>query len=63
MLIDIDECVTDTDDCSHFCFNNIGSYTCDCELGFMLDENQTTCIGMMVFPLNKTNSIHQFHCM
>lgn len=49
--LDIDECTTNTDDCSHDCYNNIGSYTCDCELGFQLDEDKTTCIGMHEIPL------------
>ena len=43
---DIDECVTRTHDCikEASCSNNIGSFSCSCNLGYF--GNGTTCEGM-----------------
>ena len=43
--IDIDECVANTDGCSQVCNNNMGSFTCGCNLGYRLDTDGRTCIG------------------
>lgn len=43
--IDINECVLNTHNCSHTCYNNNGSYTCDCEVGYKLDTDSLSCIG------------------
>ena len=40
---DINECNLGTDTCEHNCYNNYGSYTCDCELGYVLDGDH--CSG------------------
>ncbi len=50
--IDVDECVNLLHGCSctpagceYYCWNNIGSYTCSCSAGFMIDNDGETCIG------------------
>ena len=46
ILPDIDECNDGTDNCPHICTNTIGSFFCGCNDGFLLDIDQTACIGM-----------------
>ena len=43
---DIDECSEDIDNCSQTCTNTDGSFTCGCYIGYLLDTDGTTCIGM-----------------
>ena len=45
MVSDIDECKAETDECSDDCVNNIGSYSCSCDLGYELDSDARTCVG------------------
>lgn len=42
---DVDECVNGMHECSHDCFNNLGSYQCGCPLGFVFVEgsNEHVC--------------------
>lgn len=40
---DVDECLEEP--CSHGCFNNYGSFMCNCEEGFELAADGTSCIG------------------
>ncbi|XP_049313290.1 fibrillin-3 isoform X2 [Bactrocera dorsalis] len=42
---DIDECANGMHECSHECFNNLGSYQCGCPLGFVFVEgsNEHVC--------------------
>ena len=40
---DIDECSTNPCPANSICRNSIGSYTCDCNYGYVWDVN--TCIG------------------
>ena len=42
---DIDECTVETDDCSQICINTVGSFDCDCNTGFVLDSDGSTCNG------------------
>ena len=48
---DVNECELSTDLCHHTCFNTVGSYLCDCNVGYMLNSQGVTCIGkcMIVF--------------
>ena len=41
--LDINEC-NGNHGCHHFCVNIIGSYKCDCFLGYTLDNNNISCI-------------------
>ena len=40
---DVDECKRGTNNCSQLCINTVGSYTCDCILGFQLDSDGRAC--------------------
>ena len=40
---DIDECSTNPCPANSICRNSIGSYTCDCNYGYVCDVN--TCVG------------------
>ncbi|KAG7499158.1 collagen and calcium-binding EGF domain-containing protein 1 isoform X1 [Solea senegalensis] len=42
--LDIDECADkNTTACSQICINSVGSYRCECEKGFFLEEDGKTC--------------------
>lgn len=45
-LLDIDECMMGTHDCSQICSNNEGSFTCGCPAGYLLAADRKTCIGL-----------------
>ena len=44
--LDIDECSDGTHYCSQTCTNTVGSFTCGCNYGYLLDVDGTTCNGM-----------------
>ena len=54
-VIDIDECTDGIHFCAHNCFNTIGSYSCICEIGYLLNEDGRQCDGIFFhrFLLNK----------
>lgn len=37
-------------DCHQECINTNGSFTCECQEGFVLDSNNRTCSGMQISP-------------
>lgn len=39
----MDECAVNNGGCQHECINTLGSYTCACNNGFILHENQRDC--------------------
>ncbi|XP_061589251.1 collagen and calcium-binding EGF domain-containing protein 1 isoform X1 [Cololabis saira] len=42
--LDIDECADkNMSGCSHICINSVGSYRCECEKGFYLEEDGKMC--------------------
>ena len=43
--LDINECTLMTDSCQHECINTVGSYICDCNVGYMLNPNGLYCTG------------------
>ena len=46
-ILDVNECVEDTDNCSQNCNNTIGSYLCYCNDGHTLDSDDLhTCNGI-----------------
>ena len=45
VTIDIDECSMQVDECDHNCNNTLGSYTCSCNDGYLLDRNGLQCNG------------------
>ena len=42
---DIHECNDGTDDCTQTCTNTIGSFTCECYSGYLLNTDGFTCNG------------------
>ena len=50
---------TDIDECEEyeylcrggFCVNFYGGYTCECETGYLYDENARECRGMYAFTM------------
>lgn len=42
---DIDECTKGTDNCTQTCTNTLGSYTCSCGDGYILNTDSITCDG------------------
>ena len=49
-IIDIDECQNDSSNCSQFanCTNTIGSFTCECDIGYTGDAYESSCVGMII---------------
>ena len=44
--LDIDECTDPSlHRCVHSCINNDGGYTCSCDVGYILDEDEYGCDG------------------
>ena len=43
--LDVDECVDQVDECDQNCHNNVGSYSCSCNLGFTLNRDESHCDG------------------
>ena len=45
-LLDINECLSnETNNCSHYCLDSIGSYSCYCYVGYELANDCFTCVG------------------
>ena len=42
---DVDDCGDENGGCSQICINTEGSFTCDCNTGFVLDSDGATCNG------------------
>ena len=45
LFLDDNECEISNGGCDQHCRNKIGSYVCECNKGFHLDENEKTCSG------------------
>ena len=48
ILTDIIECENENGGCDHNCYNEIGSFHCDCKIGYLLDDDGLGCKGMLV---------------
>ncbi len=47
--VDFNECAdASTNDCDQDCTNNLGSYTCSCQDGYILAGDNKDCLGMYV---------------
>ena len=44
VYIDVDECTSSP--CDHTCTNNVGSFECSCNDGYVLDRDERSCNGM-----------------
>ena len=42
---DINECDEGTSGCAQNCHDNVGSFTCSCNAGYFLNNDQRTCGG------------------
>ena len=47
-LLDINECLSNNSGCSHDCINTVGSYDCECPVGYVLLPNNHDCEGWPV---------------
>ena len=47
---DINECNTTNGGCEQICTNAIGSFVCNCTVGYQLDGNELNCTGMLALP-------------
>ena len=45
IYVDVDECADGTNECDQNCHNNDGSYTCSCNAGFTLNNDELFCDG------------------
>ena len=52
--LDFNECTNDAHLCEHHCYNNVGSYTCDCRIGYRLDDNGYDCHGKTLHMTTQT---------
>ena len=41
----MNECNSSNGGCVQMCINTVGSFTCQCLPGYMMDENGRSCIG------------------
>ena len=55
---DINECATNNGQCSQICTNSIGSFTCSCESGYLLNADNLTCTGKHPSELFLINYYH-----
>ena len=59
LLLDFNECANETDNnCTQVCQNKMGSYSCDCNIGYTLDSDGYTCNGKSTIYI----SSHKFLC-
>ena len=42
---DIGECLLGISDCNQTCINTVGSYYCQCKLGYTLSNDSHSCLG------------------
>ena len=56
IVTDIDECFEGISGCSQYCVNNVGSYYCTCDNGYLLNSDQHTCDGKFALLHNFYNN-------
>ena len=44
-LTDNNECLVNNGDCEHTCTNSEGNFSCSCNTGYSLDDNERNCTG------------------
>ena len=57
--VDVDECEEELDDCEQICLNHIGHHVCECEPGCELQNDNTTCLGILYNNGDVYDSIFQ----
>ena len=48
--VDDDECSRNNGGCEQTCNNTVGSYTCECLKGYILDDDDHGCSGIRNKP-------------
>ena len=56
---DVDECSEGTSGCSQLCTNTIGSYTCTCDNGYQLTNDNHTCTDIDECTVNNNGGCEQ----
>ncbi|XP_071806783.1 uncharacterized protein [Asterias amurensis] len=59
---DINECILQVNSvlkCDHMCINSIGSYRCECRLGYTLDPDRHACNNIDECSMTRTHNCHQ----
>ena len=59
LLSDIDECSEGTSGCSQLCTNTIGNYTCTCDNGYQLTNDDHTCTDIDECTVNNNGGCEQ----
>lgn len=50
LILDVNECEEGIHNCAQICMDTVGSYECDCNVGFEIDADQRTCkLSMFTF--------------
>ena len=44
---DIDECEAGLHECQQLCVNTVGGFRCECNSGYELDDDGSTCSGKL----------------
>ena len=58
--LDKNECLKNNGNCSHFCFNERGSYRCGCPLGYSLKSDEIQCEGKLTKYTSKFKIKNQY---
>ena len=45
-LLDTNECNSNNGGCNQTCVNEMGSFHCECDIGYTLDDDGLGCTGM-----------------
>ena len=45
LISEYDECATDIHGCDHVCVNTLGSFKCECKIGYELHSDGKKCEG------------------
>ena len=56
--MDDDECIAGTHDCQQQCVNTPGGFRCECDPGFQINADESTCSGMIHSILLATSILH-----
>ena len=57
---DTDECVLGVSGCAQMCTNTVGSYTCQCNIGYLLSTDNRGCDGIALQYLLGHRETSQF---
>ena len=58
-ILEFDECARDDHGCEHLCINQLGTYECQCKIGYELHSDGKRCEGKTAFILLNLLSAQQ----